>query len=193
MTTELERWRIRPGFLSDNLLENPKIKHPFDSLICVTSQSPIKLANLVYRYASYHKIEGGYDFTQYDENGDKDPKHQAFLWMGDRAMHTAGCKGFVDGYIIAGACCFRYREWKNAPHGFALQWVWFHPYERAKGHLSNTWSFFLNRFKGFYCEGPHSKGMIAFFKKHGIDWTNNYPWIEAPPESGEKEPASEPA
>lgn len=64
-----------------------------------------------------------------------------------------------------GACCFRWREWVDAPHGWALQWILLHPYFRHQGILSNAWSLFTQRFGSFHVEEPLSEAMHNFLFK----------------------------
>jgi hypothetical protein len=86
-------------------------------------------------------------FDRYDD----DEKYLAYLW-GEPA------EGRV---AIYGGCCFRLREYKKESP-YAMQWIWFHPYARRKGHLSTAWPYFRMRFGAFIVEPPYSDGMEAF-------------------------------
>ena len=55
-------------------------------------------------------------------------------------------------------------EWESAHWGLA--WVWFHPYERRRRHLSRAWPYFRARFGDFEVERPLSLAMAAFLRKH---------------------------
>jgi hypothetical protein len=52
---------------------------------------------------------------------------------------------------------------------WALQWIWFHPYERRKGHLRNAWPYFLDRFGTFQVEPPLSPAMDKLLVEEGGD------------------------
>src|SRR5262249_29041872 len=75
-------------------------------------------------------------------------------------------------YPVIGACCFRYRhDVEPLPPGippdyYALQWIWFHPYERNRGHLSRALPYFQARFGRLIAEPPFSPAMNAFLHKH---------------------------
>jgi hypothetical protein len=58
-----------------------------------------------------------------------------------------------------GACCFRVRE-----AGWALQWIWLHPYFRDHGYLTAAWDAFRALFGGLYVEPPLSSAMAGFLK-----------------------------
>jgi hypothetical protein len=49
---------------------------------------------------------------------------------------------------------------------YALQWIWFHPYERGQGHLSRALPYFLARFGPLISEGPFSATFKGFLRKH---------------------------
>jgi hypothetical protein len=92
-----------------------------------------------------------------------DDQHRAYLWTDGGSLPGEA--------IVIGACCFRWRQWTDAPAGFdlagyALQWIWFHPYERRKGHLERAWPYFEGRFGRVIAEGPFSPAMEAFLRKH---------------------------
>jgi hypothetical protein len=66
-----------------------------------------------------------------------------------------------------GAACFRWRKWRDVPEGLALQWIWFHPYERGQGYLAKAWPALMEWAPGFIVENPISPAMIAFLEKYG--------------------------
>jgi hypothetical protein len=135
--------------ISGNHLFNP---------IKVTAKSPKTYRKAVYRIAQFFRREFKYDFVQYGYEGEEtDPNHVAFLWIEPEAQHFS--KEFKVPCI--GACCFRLR-----PSGYALQWIWLHPYLRRQGLLSNSWAKFINEFGNFHVETPLSDAMKAFLKKH---------------------------
>lgn len=108
----------------------------------------------VWKIAQLFRREFEYDFTQYGSEGAEDDElSRAYLWWSQ------------DNEAI-GACCFRWREYSDHAPGWGLQWIWFHPYERRKGHLSRSWPYFKQRFKDFQVESPISTAMGNFMVKH---------------------------
>lgn len=123
---------------------------PIEVIAC----SELTYRRAVERLAYFFKREFQWDFVQFDAK-DKS-NYKAFLWL-------SGNKGI-------GACCFRFREWEDYPHGWALQWIWLHPYVRRRGWLSKAWPMFKSKFPGFICEPPLSENMKAFLEMQGETW-----------------------
>ena len=123
----------------------------------VTRHSPRPHKNAVYRLASYFRRELNYDFVQYHPNDTDD--YRAFIWDEHRYESLARP------HSVVGAACFRWREWTDAPHGYALQWVWIHPFFRRQGLLREAWPHFQEQFKDFVAEAPLSLAMKQFLKK----------------------------
>jgi hypothetical protein len=127
----------------------------------VRPDSPLGLRKAVERLARFFQREFRYDFLQYSATEgrfeDRLSKDRAYLWT----LPTWP----PEKEIAIGACCFRWREWSNVPPGWGLAWVWFHPFERGKGHLTGAWAYFLQRFPGFRCEPPISSAMRSFLAK----------------------------
>jgi hypothetical protein len=75
---------------------------------------------------------------------------------------------------ILGAISFRWREPRDEPAFWGLQWVWIAPKMRRRGILSSRWAVFRERFGDFVVESPVSETMQAFLSKHGdthlMDW-----------------------
>ena len=67
--------------------------------------------------------------------------------------------------IAYGVCGFSPLTNHENKDGWELSWAWFHPYERRRGHLSNAWPYFLERFGLFSVQTPWSVGMQEFLKK----------------------------
>lgn len=120
-------------------------------LIPVRHDSAWNLRNATRVLARYFQKEFFYDFIQW-ETYDNDPNTIAFLWT--RAPETIE--------PVWGAACFRWRDRTDAPAGWSLDWVWFHPYERNKGHLKEAWPFFKTVFGDFDVSTPTSPAMKAF-------------------------------
>ena len=133
-----------------------------DELVCVTTKSSKRLRRAVYDIAYLFKNELDFDFPQYGYKGqEEETSARAYLWWrSDCGYHT----GLGRLAIMFGACCFRDR----GDH-WGLQWVWVHPYERRKGHLSRAWPYFGERFGVFVPETPFSTAMVSFLKKQRYD------------------------
>jgi hypothetical protein len=139
------------------------------SLTRVTAQSALPLRRAVFQCARYFRHEMRYDFIQYGQDGrETDPDHVAFLWPDPQALRFAG----NDDVLVpaVGAGCFRWRQWQDAPHGWALQWLWLHPYQRRQGLLTAAWPAFRDEFGDFVCEPPLSDAMKGFLAKRGECW-----------------------
>jgi hypothetical protein len=134
----------------------------------VTPASSPVLRRAVECIAYYFRREFGYDFLQYCSLEMDDDGHRAYIWADPCTLNEQ------DKITVFGACCFRWRTWKDAPSDFpsksyALQWIWLHPYQRRKGILDKAWPYFLARFDPFVPEGPHSPAMQGFLRKHHYD------------------------
>lgn len=124
----------------------------------VTVSSPSSHRRAVWKNARFFRREMGYDFTQYEYEGrETDATHVAFLWPHREAI------GFDKSWNVpcVGACCFRVRE-----SGWGLQWVYFHPFYRRRGLLSESWPGFVREFGAFDVERPISEHMKRFLAKH---------------------------
>ena len=120
----------------------------------VTHASPLALREAVERIAYYFLRELESTVSVPYCSLEKDDQHRAYVW--------------TDGEpVVIGACCFRWRRDVD-PAGYALQWIWFHPYERRKGRLGKAWPYFESRFGKFIIEGPYSPAMKAFLGKHRL-------------------------
>lgn len=130
----------------------------------VTNSSPKQHRNAVYKIARYFREELRYDFVQYS-TGEKETESSlvAFLWLVPKARHLSN-----DFRVPAiGATCFRWREWQDHPAGWAMDWIWLHPYFRRQGLLSASWLKFKDEFGDFICEHPISESMKSFLLKVG--------------------------
>jgi hypothetical protein len=144
-----EHWRV-----ADEL---PRFRHP--DFGCVTGQSPISTRRCVEQIARYFRREFRYDFVQYSAEHPKSDT-RAYIW---HPQYYAG-----EQETVIGAAYFCWREWSDADPGWALAWIWFHPYERRKGRLSSAWDYFRLRFGDFFVEPPLSAAMEAFLRKHDV-------------------------
>lgn len=134
------------------------------SPLLVLAKDPPQMHNCVYEIATYFRREFGYDFVQYSKDKrDPEDKCQAFLWY-ERNDFSA-----YESDVVYGACCFRYREWKNSEPGWSLQWVWFHPFQREKGHLKNAIPLFKKLYGNFEVEAPYSRAMKQCVDKYQLN------------------------
>ena len=121
----------------------------------VTVESPRPIREYVEQFARYFLGERGKGNLQFE------------------AAETLQSLGYVkyeahlfnDGYRYIGACCFRWREWENAPASWSLDWAWFHPYFRSRGHLTRAWPSFTAGYGDFHLARPLSHAMEAFLAK----------------------------
>jgi hypothetical protein len=135
----------------------------------VRSNAPISARRAVYACARYFRREFGYDFLQYsDREADWETcdTTRAFLWTDISQF----------GLRIWGACCFRWRDWRNSQPLWALQWIWMHPYVRHRGLLRQAWPYFLRRFGWFDVEPPYSPAVRGFLAK--AKWPRPFVWDE---------------
>lgn len=121
----------------------------FAPRIRVLRNSPISIRKNVHTIACYFRREFNYDFVGY--NIKSDYENVAFLWTND----------FICPVVIGG-CVFNLDERMNC---WRLGWVWFHPYERRKKILLNSWPYFLERFESFHVDVPLSLSMKNFLIK----------------------------
>jgi len=98
-------------------------------------------------------------------------QHRAYLWVD---KHEYVWHHHKKVYPVIGACCFHLREYKgelppDAPgRCYILDWVWFHPYERRRGHFSKASPYFLARFQRLIADGPAGLEMDALLKANGL-------------------------
>jgi hypothetical protein len=132
-------------------------KEPYEPL-AVTPKSPLKLRREVERFATYFRREFHYDFQQFEATEKPEKPYAAYLFINKPNYFPR---------VWAGACCFRWRDFKDAEARWGMQWMWLHPYFRAKGILSGAWDKFHEVHGNFLCEGPFSPAMEAFLRRRG--------------------------
>jgi len=94
-----------------------------------------------------------------DEDKEDDPSHLAFLLI---HPETEGGSRFRIPCI--GASCFRFHERTDHPVDYSLQWVWFHPYWRRRGLLSNSWPGFKWNLATLFLGSRYQKRCPGFWK-----------------------------
>lgn len=56
----------------------------------------------------------------------------------------------------------------NTGTEFTLNWIWFHPFFRHRGHLKDNWSFLKKQYGDFSVTPPLSAGMEKFLSKENL-------------------------
>ena len=159
LVDQMEDSWFRPD---DNPLGNGEFKPRDNGLAArVLWDSDKRIHLMVEKLARYFRREFDYDCVQYSavESTTRNKTTEAFLW----SVTGLSATGYIQ--VAIGACCFRWRKWKDAPPGWALQWIWLHPYERNQGRLTRAWPYFRERFGDFHVEPPLSPAMRAFVAK----------------------------
>lgn len=126
--------------------------------MAVTPKSSLRLRREVERFAIYFRREFDYDFQQFEATERPRKAYAAYLFTSEPNCFPR---------MWAGACCFRWREYKEMDPRWAVQWIWLHPYYRSKGILGRAWERFHELHGNFICEPPLSPAMEAFLKKRG--------------------------
>lgn len=121
----------------------------------VIRSSPKWQHDLIYERAVLFRREFHYDFVQWDSRGERKPGVVGIV--------------FTDSIgTVLGACCFRWREYTQAPHAWAMVWIWIAPKARRTGLLTARWPALLSEFGEFHIEHPLSDAMRTFAVKHGV-------------------------
>jgi len=70
--------------------------------------------------------------------------------------------------LFTGVIAMRARKqrWNSRPN-WTLDWVWFHPFARRRGHLTRAWPFLLQMYPDLKISEPPSDAMRAFLNKNG--------------------------
>ena len=159
-------------------VENQLYSPYSDSIIQVTAH-PNRQAHkdVLEVYAHYFRREFRYDFVQFSASEESikynytTQKYERNDFVG--WLFTCSENSYRDSIGMVktvGGCCFRYREYSNAPPGWALCWIWLHPYYRQRGILSKNWKLFQQEFgQNFDVEPPFSKAMASFLSKVGYE------------------------
>lgn len=139
----------------------------------VRPESPIQIRQSVELLARYFMKEMRISGIQFDAAETRDKSwfvpYEAYLFHVD-AFDVSEEENPVAQRIF-GACCFRWRTWDDVPAGWTLDWIWMHPFFRARGHLRKAWPKFEQKYGKFYLQRPSSCAMESFLKKIG--------WLES--------------
>lgn len=146
----MERYQVPKAFHRQYRLE----------VVPIANTAPKPWRRAIYGCATYFRRTFGYDFVQYAaEKEDGADSCMAYVWVTIDVERE-------DYSIVLGATCFRWRSWSNADPGWAMQWIWLHPYIRAQHVLVDTWPYFVERHGMFFVEPPLSGTMVGFLRNH---------------------------
>jgi len=149
------------------ILKNPNPAPAGANFHVLSAASPLKWRQAAERLACYFRREFQYDFPPYratEEDGDDEVSRDRVLIFGRNTWSRTGAVGI----FFFGAVGVRWVEDEDdAPPCWSLEWAWFHPYERGKGHLSRAWPHLLQLFPDPSLAHPLSKAMIEFLRKAG--------------------------
>ena len=142
--------------------------------LVIGPQSPLSWLKVVEKMAYYFKRELGYETPTFvaDDRFEPELRHDRILVFYkskilDHKPSVRNPKDFINAYIFFGAIGVRWQQWKDVPASWSLPWVWLHPYERRKGHLTNAWPLVLKMFPNPVVEQPISQAMTGFLNKVG--------------------------
>ena len=139
-----------------------------DSPLLVNTQSPKIFRKHVEFFARCFMRELHFDFVQFDASELSSSRfytpYDAYLFH-ERAWDLVRHVDEPARSRTIGACCFRRDTAIGSESGWTLQWVWFHPFFRQRGHLSTAWPTFKERYGEFTVDPPLSLAMKAFLAK----------------------------
>lgn len=164
MVVKEDTIQIMPQYSGRNINEHWEDSVDLDvdpwnyALRVVPYKAPKTVRDVVQRYATYFRREFRYDFVQYNATEQYVLKQTRPFLIEDN-VYSSGR------YIGAGR--FEWMNWKDAPHGWCLMWIWIHPYYRNRGVLSGLWPTFEAWCPNFYIDTPISPPMDGFLKKRG--------------------------
>ncbi|HEU6448929.1 MAG TPA: hypothetical protein VFV23_10880 [Verrucomicrobiae bacterium] len=161
-----EHYQLKLAFIRE--MRNPhQGQAPYGApFLVVGPGSPKSWRKEVEKLAYYFRREMHYDFPPYTAS----EAEYSLDVLRDRVLiftnhHTT--EKWERVFYLIGAVGVRWRKWEDAPHGWSVAWVWFHPYERRKGHLTKAWPFLLEMFPKPHVEPPISDAMKRFLLKVG--------------------------
>jgi len=143
------------------------IAFPQNGLCMVTKGSPRPYKAAVEKIGVFFTREMGFDSRPFTAS---EYSNRYYRGVSDRTT-DANTRSFLwydahDGYPghwpTYGGCTFRLRG-----NLWMLGWIWIHPYQRQKGVLGRSWSFFRSMFGVFCPEPPVSDGLDRFMRKIG--------------------------
>jgi hypothetical protein len=142
--------------------------------LVIGPQSPLNWLKALEEMAYYFKREQRFEFPTYSANERFCPEFQCDRVLVfyktqilDHKTTPRSPKDFTNAYTFFGAIGVRWQQYTDAPATWSVPWVWLHPYERRKGHLTNAWPCLLKMFPNPSVEQPISPAMTAFLQKVG--------------------------
>ena len=139
------------------------------AILRVDHHSPFLYRRAVENYAYMFKRQFGYDFVQFtaDESWGSivDRVHKQSTWYSYLFLDPFDTSNM---YKTVGGCTFRWREYKNHESGWALQWIWIHPFHQRQGILSQHWGGLNKMYGQFAVESPLSPAMTSFLDQHPL-------------------------
>lgn len=153
MADSIETYYIKPP-----TVDKSKIPHDF----IIRHNDPSSLKKTIEVIGGFYKRELGIDYSPYFLSKYIDKNRVAYIWTEDvyqKRTHEVKV-------IVIGVCVFEWKNYNERPIEWELSWVWFHPFERGRGHLSRDWEKLKNLFPGFTVKGPLNVAMESFLKKH---------------------------
>lgn len=177
MTSMRKRIKVNPGdrILIDNLsapqsrysIEAPNVWHGWgfardvmqeagipplpDDVVVLIDDSPLNLRRAAQELATYFQRQFSYDFLQFNAN--RPEGSVVFLWSVEAGRTERLAFGAV--------------HFVRHQTGWTMNWAWFHPYLRRKGHLTSVWPYFRERFGRFALEPLLSRDMKEFLARVG--------------------------
>jgi hypothetical protein len=140
----------------------------YQSPLLVLPDSPRRIREFVETFGKYFRREFHFDFVPFEAA--ETPSSPGYVPYEAYLFHEVASDLFeVDKPVkhrCIGACGFRWIEWSNAPACWSFQWAWFHPYFRARGHLSKAWPSFVQRYGEFHVQQPISGAMEKFLSRY---------------------------
>ena len=142
-----------------------KQPNPYESpegapFIVIGPKSPLSYHRAIFDMASDFANSVGYS-TPYDVGeAYRDPsllRDRILLFVEPRGTDKTRCFGAIG---------FRWGKKNDLPNvEWFMTWVWFHPKEQRKGHLTAAWPHILKLYPVFVPVPPLSHGMQSFLKK----------------------------
>lgn len=130
----------------------------YKELTYITPTSPKNQREALEVMAGYFKREMRYDHLQYEAAAHDD--HCTGALICDPASDLVTNESHFPNYVIGGAC-FR----RRLAGGYALDWIWLHPFARNRRKLSRLWPRFKDKFGEFQLTEPLSPHMKSFLEK----------------------------
>jgi hypothetical protein len=120
-----------------------------------SSKKQRKAVDLAFRYFCR---EFRNQVVPYDRKALSGPdQHRAYLWVDKHEYVWHHHKKIYRSLVLAASTCENTRA--SYPPGvpgrcYILDWAWFHPYERRRGHFSKAVAYFLARFQRLIADDP---------------------------------------